>query len=331
MTQNKNKDKNKNILLSIATLAMGYYNDFNINNLNDWTDFQKDRLSKKDWREEINRINKTPEQILEESALETRKFFSDDNESVTIGNITTKTSDLDGIFSGTQRTDANIQNMLAFSFLESSVGKHTAAETSSARGVFQFTEGTWMERMKRYGSEVGIDINDYSKEDLLKLRYSSELSAYFTARRMEDISQTLSNAKPDEMGAVNGTDYYAEHFLGMSGYKNLMKYIEQELGGDETYLANTKEFRAAANANRSIFYHQDGTPRTAMELYEKLDDKMKYAYKQTAAIAVHYEDMKKGLGNDADKENNNRQIAENNEINPAITPINKITPLSNIT
>lgn len=159
--------------------------------------------------------------------------------------------------------------------VESSGNANATNPNSSAVGLHQFTEATWLQTLRDHGAEVGLQrlashINaDGSVDDpqvraqILALRtdpdISREVARAFTADNMNQLEGTLGREpSPGEL--------YAAHFLGITGAKRLISLAE----GDNTSAAAA--FPKAARANRTIFY--DGSrARTARQVLDVLESK----------------------------------------------------------
>lgn len=128
-------------------------------------------------------------------------------------------------------TNTDFLLMLSFANLESALGKLTNAETSSAQGIFQYTEDTWLGSFKRHASdfdptyqELADKISfrngaykitgDGMREHILYLRHNAELHSFIMAKDMIDRDQralrTQHNAPivgsdaPDFMAIAQG-------------------------------------------------------------------------------------------------------------------------------
>ena len=174
-------------------------------------------------------------------------------------------------------TGADFEFLLKTAALESSFNQNTAATTSSAAGLFQFIEQTWLLMIREVGPEVGLgdlaaaiavtgkgefDIVDAETEAaILSLRYDPEVSAImagaFARRNAEFAARQLGRQ-------ASGGELYITHFLGATGGVQLIRLVAKQ----PRALAR-KHFAGAARANRSIFY--DGRrPRTVAEVHDKL-------------------------------------------------------------
>ena len=174
-------------------------------------------------------------------------------------------------------TGADFEFLLKTAALESSFNQNTEAKTSSAVGLFQFIEHTWLLMIREVGPEVGLgdlaaaidvtrkgefDIADAETEAaILNLRYDPEVSAImagaFARRNAEFAARQLGRQ-------ASGGELYITHFLGATGGVELIRLVAKQ----PRALAR-KHFAGAARANRSIFY--DGRrPRTVAEVHDKL-------------------------------------------------------------
>jgi len=134
---------------------------------------------------------------------------------------------------------------------ESSGNPNARAKTSSASGLYQFTDPTWKGMVKNYGAQTGITMADKNNPE--KQRIMAEL---LTKENTNMYKQ--AGIIPDE------TDLYMAHFLGgpsaVKARKN-MTAVGAEL------------FPAAAQANKNIFY-KNGRPRTVEEIRSLLGSKV---------------------------------------------------------
>lgn len=144
---------------------------------------------------------------------------------------------------------------------ESNGNPFARAATSSARGLFQFTKGTWNALVTKYGERYGITGDDIYNPNAQRIMAS--LLTQENAAQL--VNQT--GKLPDE------GDLYLAHFLGPS---RAAVVINQQ--GSSMLAANL--FPDAAAANRSIFY-KDGVPVTIEQLYKTMSGKVKSRIKKT--------------------------------------------------
>jgi hypothetical protein len=177
-------------------------------------------------------------------------------------------------------TGADFEFLLKTAALESSFNQNTEARTSTAVGLFQFIEHTWLYMIREVGPDHGLsdlaavisvtgkgeyEIADTETETaILSLRYDPEVSAILAgafARRNAEFAARQLGREP------NAGELYITHFLGANGGVELIRLMQKQ----PRALAR-KHFAGAARANRSIFY--DGRrPRTVAEVHDRLLEK----------------------------------------------------------
>jgi len=142
---------------------------------------------------------------------------------------------------------------------ESSLNPEAKAKTSSAAGLFQFIDQTWLHAVKKYGAAHGLadfaaDIetrpngrlsvaDDARRKEILDLRFDPEKAAALAAELARENKAALENG----LGrAVDAAELYAAHFLGAGGATKL-------LSASSTASAAAL-LPAAADANRNVFF-----------------------------------------------------------------------------
>ncbi len=176
---------------------------------------------------------------------------------------------------------------------ESSLDPAAKAKTSSAAGLFQFIEQTWLQAVKKYGPAhgLGADAADIAvgpngkyavadaarRADILNLRYDAEIAAALAGELARENKAALEGA----LGrAVDAAELYAAHFLGAGGAKKLLS-----AGAHESAAALLP---AAAAANRHVFY--DGArARTVGEVVESFQETIGGAKEAIAGIGERIE------------------------------------------
>lgn len=146
--------------------------------------------------------------------------------------------------------------LLAEAQQESGFNPNAKAGTSSAGGLFQFTDGTWKEMVKKYGAQYGIGIND--KFDAKK---NAIMGALFARDNAKGLAAKGLGSGPTEM--------YAAHFLGLGGAQKLLSAMKQNPS-----MSAAQVLPDAAQANKSVFFNKDGSPRTVAEVYQFLENKV---------------------------------------------------------
>lgn len=161
---------------------------------------------------------------------------------------------------------------------ESAFNPSAKASTSSARGLFQFIESTWLGMVKEEGANYGLGrqaaaiektgqgkyvVRDPAmRSAILQLRDDPKLSAIMAGalanRNSAALSETLGR-KP------TSGELYIAHFLGLNGAKKLIS-----LQQGQSTAAAASAFPEAAKANRSIFYDRRGRAKSAGAVYASL-------------------------------------------------------------
>ena len=168
--------------------------------------------------------------------------------------------------------DASQSSGVDFSYLvnqantESSFNPNAKAKTSSATGLYQFIDSTWLDMIEKYGAQYGIETEGKSKSEILNMRKDPE-KASFMAAAFASENEKLLNANWG--GDVGPTELYLAHFLGASGATSFLN------ARDENPLRSAADLNPrAARANRGVFYDREtGRARTMEEVYALFDKK----------------------------------------------------------
>ena len=159
---------------------------------------------------------------------------------------------------------------------ESAMNPAARARTSSAAGLFQFIEQTWLGTVKTHGAKHGYGqyadlihrgsdgrwrVEGSARNVVLDLRFDPQAASTMAAELTASNAAYLRGRTGREPGAG---DLYAAHFLGPAGAAKLMEAMDRRPG-----LSAASIFPEAASANRSIFY-RDGRPATVAEVHANL-------------------------------------------------------------
>lgn len=171
-------------------------------------------------------------------------------------------------------TGVSFAYMLQKASAESSFDTFAKSRTSSATGLYQFIERTWLTLVKRYGDKCGlgqyaacIDDNGHvsnpaMKKQILALRKdpvaSAMMAAQFTAENRNHLQDQLG-----DHAKIGPTELYLAHFLGAGGATEFLKAMKGHPMEEAADL-----FPKAANANRAVFYDKSGRPRTLAGVYD---------------------------------------------------------------
>jgi hypothetical protein len=161
-----------------------------------------------------------------------------------------------------QATGTSFNYLLATAQVESGLNPQAGAATSSARGLFQFIEQTWLGTIKQSGAQLGYGryadaisktssghyqvADPAMRAEILKLRNDPTANAVMAGaftKANSDYLATKLGRQPSE------GELYIAHFLGAGGAARLIS-----LASNNPNAKGTDYFPNAANANSSIFY-----------------------------------------------------------------------------
>lgn len=189
-----------------------------------------------------------------------------------------------------QATGTDFDYLLAQARLESGLDPAARARTSSAAGLFQFVDATWLATLDRHGAAHGLGwaaeaidggrmdrrIDPAMRAGIMALRYDPDAAATMAGELAADNRAALTAATGREPGA---TELYLAHFLGAEGATRFLRAEQADPSASAAALLP----RAAA-ANRSIFYHPAGGARSLGEVHGLISAKMDAALAQGGAV-----------------------------------------------
>lgn len=165
-----------------------------------------------------------------------------------------------------QSSGVNFSYLVNQAAAESNFNPTAEAKTSSASGLYQFIDSTWLSMIDRYGSDYGIETDGKSKSEILDMRKDPQTSSFMAAAFASENEKSLNN---NWGGDVGSTELYFAHFMGASGAASFLN------AHDENPMQPAADlFPRAARANRNVFYNPDnGKPRSLEEVYSFFDNK----------------------------------------------------------
>jgi hypothetical protein len=182
-----------------------------------------------------------------------------------------------GIRRASRAAGVDFGYLMAQAAQESGFRADAKARTSSASGLYQFVEGTWLDLMRRHGAQHGVAA-DASRTELLALRDDPALSAAMAAEYARDNRTTLTAA----LGRAAGRGELAlAHFLGPGGAIQFLKGLADS--ADTNAAALLPE---AAAANRAVFFGRDGGARSVGEIWQDFSQRIEREAASWAEPAV---------------------------------------------
>ncbi|MGD9869352.1 MAG: transglycosylase SLT domain-containing protein [Hyphomicrobiales bacterium] len=183
----------------------------------------------------------------------------------------------DAIRKASRKTGTDFNYLLTTAARESAFKQTARAKTSSAAGLFQFIDKTWLQTLKEEGPRFGLGEyaskifrtesgkyyvpDDKARDRILRLRYdpdvASVMAGAFTRQNADYLKEQIGRTPSQG-------ELYIAHFLGAEGANKLITLAE-----DAPHQRADRHFPRAAEANRGIFYSH-GTPNTVAQVYENL-------------------------------------------------------------
>jgi Transglycosylase SLT domain len=193
-----------------------------------------------------------------------------------------------------QATGASFQYLLATAKVESDLNPNLTVRTSTATGLFQFIEQTWLATLKQAGPAFGYGnyanaisrtaSGRYTVDDpglrteIMQLRKDPAANALmggvFTQQNTAALSRRLGRV-PSE------GELYIAHFLGPSGAAKAISLAQSNPNAIAAEI-----FPAEAGANRPIFYDKQGNARTISGVCAELVRRYQVARSESRAPAV---------------------------------------------
>ena len=160
---------------------------------------------------------------------------------------------------------------------ESSYNPNAKARTSSAAGLFQFVDQTWLATLKQHGAKYGYARDaeliqqgangryyvpgPEARATVMDLRLDPHAAALMAGELAADHAAYLRGRVGREPTAG---ELYVAHVLGPQGSARLIDAVRATPGASAPAM-----FPQAAGANRAIFF-RDGRPATVGEVYANL-------------------------------------------------------------
>lgn len=201
---------------------------------------------------------------------------------MSVVSVNSKASVQGAIAAASRKTGIDFNYLLGQAQVESGMRPDARAGTSSATGLYQFIDQSWLGVVKDHGTEHGLGwaadsikqtsggryvVSDPGvRQAILNLRSDPGTAAIMAAEHASDNKAALE----DRLGRpATGTDLYMAHFLGLGGAG---KFLDTMASSPDRTGASM--FPAAARANRNIFYASNGQPRTLSDIYSRFAGKL---------------------------------------------------------
>lgn len=180
------------------------------------------------------------------------------------------------------RTGVDFDYLFSQARIESGLNPNARARTSSATGLFQFIDQTWLATVHEHGERHGLGwaaaairrgpggryqvADPEMRRAILDLRRQPEAASAMAAEFAADNRDYL---EPRLGRPVEPVDLYLAHFLGAAGASRFLSAHQANPNASAAAVAPS-----AARANRSVFYDRSGAPRTLDQVRQRFAEKM---------------------------------------------------------
>ncbi|MCK5384916.1 MAG: hypothetical protein KAJ29_05015 [Alphaproteobacteria bacterium] len=190
---------------------------------------------------------------------------------------------IDALYTAAQETGVSFELMTIKAMIESDLGTNTIAAKSSARGIFQYIDATWLSLIKRHGKNIGYanyanalkynpttkrynthDEATISRQDILDLRNNARTASLIKAYQIIDEQAILKEFKEGSPPTI--TDHYIMHMMGVPLSRTFFRLKNSRSPIILAYLKNGM-FNEAIALNPSFFYDEYKNALSAPEIY----------------------------------------------------------------
>lgn len=201
---------------------------------------------------------------------------------------------VDALKNAAARTGVDFSYLVHKASQESGFDPNAKNSGSSAMGLFQFTNQTWLQMIKQHGAAYGlnnyadhiqIDTNGVAhvsdptwKKAILDLRQDPQTSAEMAG----ELDKTnMVSLHENVAGKIGATDLYLAHFLGAGGASDFLNAMKENPNAKAATV-----LPEAAASNTSVFYTSDGQPRSLSQIYQHFAQKFEGSTTTMLASAV---------------------------------------------
>jgi len=196
------------------------------------------------------------------------------------GPIKVHQSIVEHVVKAAQTTEMDPALLMAIADKESNFITRAKARTSSASGLFQFVERTWLHALRTFGGRYGREqearaiagderVTPQQRAKILGLRNDPYLSAALAAEMLKKDGAKIA----EKIGRpLTAGETYLIHFLGPDDAERFMRKMDEA-----PHVSAAALLPRPARANRPIFYEQQGRhlkTRSVAEVHEAFETMM---------------------------------------------------------
>lgn len=218
----------------------------------------------------------------------------DPDQILTFGPIKIRRHLVDTIVRASKVVGADPTLLMAVADKESSFSTAVKAQTSSATGLYQFIEQTWLGVIYEFGAKHGLAadakligksgrqfvVSDAAqRQRILDMRREPYISALLAAEMLKRDTLRLERALGRHL---TGGEIYLIHFLGPDAAQTFIETMEEQPGVKAAEL-----LPKPAQANRPIFYADAGGETkvlTVSEVHKKFNEMIKVRLDRYSAV-----------------------------------------------
>ncbi|MCB1559242.1 MAG: transglycosylase SLT domain-containing protein [Alphaproteobacteria bacterium] len=183
------------------------------------------------------------------------------------------------IQSASQKTGVDFSYLLQQAQVESSFKADAKAKTSSATGLYQFIDRTWLQMVNKYGDKYGLSqyadqisdtgkvANSKIKAEILNLRNDAKICSLMAG---ELACENKNYLESKVSGDIGSTELYMAHFMGPGGASKFLNALRSN-----PTASAADAFPQAAAANKGVFFTKSGKEKSLAEVYAFFDNKFK--------------------------------------------------------
>lgn len=193
------------------------------------------------------------------------------------------------IASASRSTGVDFAYLMGQAQIESAMDPNARSSASSATGLYQFLDQSWLKVINDHGAKHGLDwaanavqrgangryfvADPNMRQKILDLRKHPETASVMAAEFASDNRDFLEQqlGRPAE-----SVDLYLAHFLGAGGAAKFLAAADANPNGSAAAL-----FPAAAQSNRGVFFDRQGNARSFADIRanfaRKLDSGARHA------------------------------------------------------
>jgi hypothetical protein len=227
----------------------------------------------------------TPSGELAVQTIETPESAPEDpNEMMSFGGKRAPRWLVETMLKAADETGVDPVYLMTLADVESSLEPQAKAPTSSAEGLFQFIDQTWLEVLYHHAAAHGFSgaaeavrmtgdevvLADESRRGwVLGLKRDPYVAALMAGELIKDVQRALQAEGERELAEA---ELYLAHFFGAKAAVRFLKVLDEQPNA-----VAAKLFPKAAKANLGLFSETKGRKRrsiTVAELYDRIDSKI---------------------------------------------------------